>query len=177
MTAAQGYLHASLSHQHDFSQAIASLNAFIHSRCSQEKFVTLWTGIFDPRQMSLTYIDAGHGLAFLIRADKTIHMLDQDGGPPIGIDAGSTYQIASAQLSPGDQVLVISDGIIEQFGAESVTDGQLRQFGRDGIQSAIQSHHDGDDLLKSLFHALESFAGSKNYSDDVTTILLQCRTP
>ena len=67
----------------------------------QEKFVTLWTGIFDPRQMSLTYIDAGHGLAFLIRADKTIHMLDQDGGPPIGIDAGSTYhQIASAQLSP-----------------------------------------------------------------------------
>jgi phosphoserine phosphatase RsbU/P len=175
MTAAQGFLHASLAAHGDLVRAIASLNAFIQPRCPQDKFVTLWTGIFDPRQMSLTYVDAGHGLAMLSKADKSFQTLDENGGLPIGIELNFPYQSATAQLSPGEQVLVISDGIIEQFNAEALPDGQRRQFGQDGVRAAVKDAQ-GDDLLKYLFQALEGFAGGKGYSDDVTGILVRWPT-
>jgi len=172
MTAAQGFLHASLADHGDLNRAVASLNAFIQPRCPQEKFVTLWTGIFDPRRMSLEYIDAGHGLAFLLKTDQSLQALDENGGLPIGIDLNSPYQAATAPLSPGERVLVISDGITEQSNAEALPDGHRREFGRDGVRAAVQGAQ-GDDLLTQLFKSLDGFAGGKGYADDVTAILVQ----
>jgi serine phosphatase RsbU (regulator of sigma subunit) len=172
MTAAQGFLHASLIAHGDLSRAVNSLNAFVQPRCPSNTFVTLWTGIFDPGRMSLNYIDAGHGYASLIKTDKSIQTLDEHGGLPIGIELDFQYQTGTAQLSPGERVLVISDGIIEQFSAETLPDGQRRQFGQDGVRAAIAAAQ-GDDLLKQLFGALDHFAGGKGYSDDVTGVLVQ----
>jgi phosphoserine phosphatase RsbU/P len=172
MTAAQGFLHASLAAHGDLGRAIKSLNAFIQPRCPPESFVTLWTGIFDPKRMALDYIDAGHGYALLLKADQTVQALAENGGVPIGIDADFAYQTATVQLAPGERVLVISDGIIEQFGAESSPDGQRRQFDMDGVRAVIAAAK-GDDLLAQLFQALDRFAGGKGYSDDVTGVLVQ----
>jgi serine phosphatase RsbU (regulator of sigma subunit) len=171
MTAAQGFLHASLEAHGDLTRAVNSLNTFIQPRCPSNTFVTLWTGIFDPRRMSLEYIDADHGYALLIKPDKGAQTLAENGGLPIGIDVGDPYQTATAQLSPGERVLVISDGITEQFGAEVSRDGQRREFGQEGVRAAIAAAPE-DDLLKHLFEALEKFAGGKGYSDDVTAILV-----
>jgi hypothetical protein len=172
MTAAQGFLHASLTAHGDLARAVNSLNAFIQPRCPSGTFVTLWTGIFDPRRMSVDYVDAGHGYAMLLKADKSVQTLDENGGIPIGIDLNFQHQTAAAQLSPGERVLVISDGIIEQFSPEALPDGRRRQFGRDGVL-AVVAEAGGDDLLKQLFQALDRFAGGKGYSDDVTGILVQ----
>ena len=173
MTAAQGFLHASLTAHGDLARAITSLNEFIQPRCPSDTFVTLWTGIFDPRRMSVDYVDAGHGYAMLLRADKSIEALTENGGLPIGIDLRFPYQTATAQLGPGERVLVISDGIIEQFNAEALPDGQRRQFGQDGVRAVIAGAQ-GDDLLKQLFQTLNAFADGKGYSDDVTAILVEC---
>jgi serine phosphatase RsbU (regulator of sigma subunit) len=173
MTAAQSFLHASLANHGDLAAAVVSLNAFIQPRCPLEKFLTLWTGIFDPRRMSLDYVDAGHGLGLLLKVDKSFQWLDKNGGLPIGIDLSLPYETATVQLSPGERVLVISDGVIEQFNAD---DGQRRQFGKEGVQAAVNAAQ-GDDLLQQLFQALDRFAGGKGYSDDVTAILVQWPAP
>ena len=169
MTAAQSFLHASLADHSDLAGAVASLNAFIQPRCPQDKFLTLWAGIFDPLRMSLDYVDAGHGLAALLKADKSLQWLDENGGLPIGVDLSLPYQTATVQLSPGERVLVISDGVIEQFNAD---DGQRRQFGKDGVRGVVEAGQ-GNDLLKHLFETLNGFAGGNRYSDDVTGILVQ----
>jgi serine phosphatase RsbU (regulator of sigma subunit) len=122
--------------------------------------------------MCLEYIDAGHGYALLIKPDKSVQILAENGGLPIGIELGNPYQTATVQLLPAECVLVISDGIIEQFNAETLPDGQRRQFGQDGVRAVIAAAH-GDDLLKQLFQALNAFADGKGYSDDVTGILVQ----
>ena len=172
MTAAQGFLHASLAAHGDLGRAVNSLNEFIQPRCPSETFVTLWAGIFDPQQMRLTYVDAGQGYAMLLHADKSVRTLDENGGLPIGVDLNFRYQTAALQLSPGERVLVISDGIIEQFSAEALRDGQRRQFGHDGVRGVVAAAG-GDDLLNQLFQALDQFAGGKGYADDVTGILVR----
>ena len=171
MTAAQGFLHASLTAHGDLARAVNSLNAFVQPRCPSNTFVTLWTGIFDPLRMSLEYIDAGHGYALLLKPDKSAQILAENGGLPIGIDVSLPYYTAKAQLSPGERVLVISDGITEQFSAEALRDGQRQEFGLEGVRALIAAA-EGIDLLKQLFEALEKFAGGKGYSDDVTAVLV-----
>jgi hypothetical protein len=175
MTAAQGFLHASLTAHGDLARAVNSLNAFIQPRCPSDTFVTLWTGIFDPRRMALDYVDAGHGYAMLLKGDKSVQTLDENGGLPVGVDLNFPYQTAAVQLSPGQRVLVISDGIIEQFSAEAQPDEQRRQFGQEGVRDVVAAAQ-GDELLKQLFEALDRFAGGKGYSEDVTGVLVQWPT-
>jgi sigma-B regulation protein RsbU (phosphoserine phosphatase) len=172
MTAAQGFLHASLEAHGDLTRAVNCLNAFIQPRCPSETFVTLWTGIFDSRRMSLEYIDAGHGYALLIKPDKSVQPLAENGGLPIGIELGNPYQTATVQLSPAECVLVISDGIIEQSSAEVLRDGERQQFGQEGVRAVVAATHQGDNLLNQLFQALHAFAGGKGFSDDVTGVLV-----
>ena len=172
MTAAQGFLHASLTAHGDLARAITSLNEFIQPRCPPDTFVTLWTGIFDPRRMSLDYVDAGHGYAMLLKADASIQMLDENGGIPIGVDPTFTFQTATAAAPPRGRVLVFSDGLVEQTANGVSPDSPRREFGKVGVYAAIDGC-DGDNLLEHLFQELGTFAGGTGYTDDVTGVLVQ----
>jgi hypothetical protein len=171
MTAAQGFLHSSLMAHGDLVRAVNSLNAFVKPRCSAETFVTLWAGVFDPRDMSLQYVDAGHGYAMLLKNDRSVQALDENGGVPIGIDAEFKYESATADLGSGSRVLVFSDGIAEQTSDEVSADGQRREFGKDAVQQLIAECEAGD-VLDNLFEALAKFAGGKSFTDDVTGVLV-----
>ncbi len=95
----------------------------------------------------------------LIRADKSIKTLDENGGLPVGVDGNFQYQIGTVSLAPGERVLVFSDGLVEQC-SEGSTDGQRRDFGQDGVRAVVEGCQ-GDDLLKELFAALKQFAGGE----------------
>ena len=135
--------------------------------------MTLWVGIFDPRRMSLDYIDAGHGYAMLLKTNKSIQELDEKGGVPIGVDINAHYESASVIISSEDQVIVFSDGIVEQTNDEVLPDGQPQQFGKQGVCKVIETYG-GNDLLQEIFAALKAFAGGKRFTDDITGVLVQC---
>jgi phosphoserine phosphatase RsbU/P len=172
MTAAQGFLHASLAGHGDLASAMANLNAFVRPRCPNDKFITLWTGLFDPRQMTLHYIDAGHGYAVLLKDNGSFQKLEENGGLPIGVDLDFVYRPATVSLQPGERVLVISDGIIEQCSGDSSILPERGQFGLHGVMAAIQ-RSGGGDLIDQIFTALCEFAGGTHLSDDATGILVK----
>jgi serine phosphatase RsbU (regulator of sigma subunit) len=174
MTAAQGFIHASLIAHGELARAVTALNVFLEPRCSGDKFITLWTGIFDPQQMSLEYVDAGHGYALLVKAaDKRVQSLDEHAGVPVGAASDFQYETATAQLAPGDRALLFTDGIVEQVSEEAMRAGERQQFGIDGVARIIEENS-GEDLLTRLFQALHAFAGGKGFTDDVTGVLVQC---
>ena len=156
------------------ARAVTALNVFLEPRCSGDKFITLWTGIFDPQQMSLEYVDAGHGYALLVKAaDKRVQSLDEHAGVPVGAASDFQYETATAQLAPGDRALLFTDGIVEQVSEEAMRAGERQQFGIDGVARIIEENS-GEDLLTRLFQALHAFAGGKGFTDDVTGVLVQC---
>jgi phosphoserine phosphatase RsbU/P len=172
MTAAQGFLHASMADHADLARAVGNLNSFLRPRCPDDKFITLWSGLFDPKQMTLRYVDAGHGYAMLIKADGSLQKLDENGGPPIGVAGNYQYEEAIVRLPAGGRLLVISDGLVEQPAAEVPQDGVRRQFGVDGVGAAIRAAGH-DNLLDQIFGAVRDFAGDANLADDATGILVQ----
>ena len=60
----------------------------------------------------LTYVDAGHGLALIVRADGTISPL-LSGQVPIGILPDITYVTHHDHLAPDDTLVMYSDGLVD----------------------------------------------------------------
>ena len=75
-------------------------------------FVTLFHAHLDTARARLSYVDAGHGHAFLRRADGATQKL-QSGGIPLGTLPDQTYEEGSVVLGPGDALVVYSDGLVE----------------------------------------------------------------
>lgn len=174
MTAAQGFLHAALAQSADPVDAVMRLNRFIFPRRPAEKFITLWVGILDAAAGTLSYVNCGHGYAILGRKDGSIEQLDKDTGPPIGVDVQFQYQCETVPLETGARVMVVSDGIIEQFNAPPADATVRRQFGMAGLKEAIGSA--AADEVADVFAAVIRHAGTDRLSDDATVALVRWET-
>jgi phosphoserine phosphatase RsbU/P len=75
-------------------------------------FVTLFHARLEVASRRLSYVDAGHGHAFLLRDNGTAEELPL-GGPPLGVLASEAYQEGTVTLGPADAVVVYSDGLVE----------------------------------------------------------------
>lgn len=175
MTATQGYLHAALREHADPARAVDAANRFICPRRQAGKFVTAWVGVFDMNHLTLTYTDAGHSYALLVGVDGSIRQLDAAGGLPLGIDDSSQYTWETIPLPPGGRVMIVSDGIIEQF---DPTDSSPRateatQFGVDGLKRSLSATPTDGDAVAKLFADVITHAGGPNLADDATAVLVK----
>ncbi|MGA2229435.1 MAG: SpoIIE family protein phosphatase [Tepidisphaeraceae bacterium] len=171
MTAAQGFLHAALTQCTDPVDAVMRLSRFIFPRRPDEKFITLWVGILDSAAGTLTYVDCGHSFAILQHKDGTIQQLDQGGGPPIGVDIQFPYQSETVKFEAGARLMIVSDGIIEQYNALPADAALRRQFAIDGLKAAI-SKPTADEVAE-VFAAVIQHAGTDRLSDDATAAVVR----
>jgi sigma-B regulation protein RsbU (phosphoserine phosphatase) len=172
MTATHGFLHAALKYHGDPGRAVTDANRFVNPRRPDSKFVTMWVGVLDADTGMLSYVDAGHSYALIKRADGSFERLDRGGGLPIGVDPDLVYKIETVPVGSGDKLLVVSDGIIEQFGSGLPPPGQPRpQFEMTGVQASLEANH--PDEVAALFNAVIAHAGTDQLSDDATAVLVR----
>lgn len=167
MTAAQGFLHAAMEQYADVGKAVTALNRYIAPRRPASKFLTMWVGLIDPEKQTLSYVDAAHSYALLKKPDGTIDQLDQGGGLPIGVDDEGTYEAVQIPFGPGDQLIIASDGIIEQPAADSSNEQRV-QFEVEGFREAFSQP--SEDIVKVMFERIISFAGTDQLADDATVL-------
>lgn len=177
MTASFGFLHSLLETGHDVATASRMLTKFLHPRRPASRFVTLWVGVFDLNERTLTYADCGHGWAMLQHADGTYTSLDSGGGLPVGIDGDGEYIAETVELKPGSRAVIVSDGFVEQFGLTVDAAGKpvRDQFGMTGIRKSLAKRQQGtagSDDLKSLYDAVIAYAGTTQLADDATGIIV-----
>jgi serine phosphatase RsbU (regulator of sigma subunit) len=102
-----------------------------------------------------------------------VHMLDEGGGLPLGLDADAAYEDHREPLEPGGRVLVLSDGIVEQYGAGSAAAAvQNQQFGIERVRDVLRAAGQGCDAVDALFDAVESHAAASGFQDDATAVLV-----
>ncbi|MFQ3631500.1 PP2C family protein-serine/threonine phosphatase [Roseiflexus sp.] len=88
----------------------AALDEDLHQ---SDRFVTLFLAQLDTSNGRLLSVDAGHGLAFVQRADGAIETFDEQRGLPLGILPGEPYHQRETVLHPGDALVVYSDGLVD----------------------------------------------------------------
>lgn len=134
-------------------------------------FVTLLVATFDAETGLLSYTRAGHVPPFLRRADGAIERLTAACGPPLGLVEDINYRSATVQLRPGDQLLIVTDGITE------AADPSLALFGEQRIaDSFAQRTSCGKNFLNRLLDQVRAFESGTPQSDDIAALVLRIET-
>ncbi len=161
MATARAVLRA-LSPQHSPEETInIAAHALEADLQRSGRFVTLFHARLDVRERCLSYVDAGHGHAFVRRANHTLERLGEGGGLPLGILPGATYAEGHLTFSPGDTLVVYSDGLVDANPS----------LNNSSIAEALNGASGAAQMVDRLIR-LPDLAGPP--PDDLTVLVLHC---
>ena len=150
------------------ADAIFKLNELMQEAGMLDKFVTLGAGLLDPASHQVTFVNAGHlaPLWFQKASGNIVEALTRDaGGFPLGVAEGIPYDAVTVALSPGDVVVLFSDGITEAKNREG------KDFGNDGVLTTLQSGPmTASTMGKRLVNAVRQHSAGCKQHDDITVV-------
>ncbi|HEX6588906.1 MAG TPA: GAF domain-containing SpoIIE family protein phosphatase [Longimicrobiales bacterium] len=83
---------------------------------STEMYMSIWYGVIDADACTITYANAGHPHAFVLRGDGTRERMDAT-NPPLGLLPLSEYGEGVVEWRPGqDLVVLFTDGLSDALG-------------------------------------------------------------
>ncbi|HLO41733.1 MAG TPA: PP2C family protein-serine/threonine phosphatase [Phycisphaerales bacterium] len=134
-------------------------------------FVTAFYGVFDEHERTLTYSNAGHPSPLWKKhgQERIDELPSVHSGLPLGIMEEIEFSPESVHLSPGDSVLLYTDGISEARGDTGEMYGTERL--KNALRNALCSKHP----MGSLIEDLGIFCGTTPAGDDRTMLLAQVR--
>ncbi|MDT7541139.1 MAG: phosphoserine phosphatase RsbU/P [Acidobacteriota bacterium] len=151
-------------------QMAASINGQLCRSTDSNRFATAFLALYDDASRRLRYVNCGHDAPLLVRASGTIERLDI-GGTVLGAFDWATYEEASATLSPGDLLLLFSDGITEAHNeaSEEYGDKRLTEFAISNRESSAE------ELCRAIFLEIGMWSGGQERNDDQTIVILKAR--
>ena len=164
----QGIFSAQAATTDSPSQTISRVNLALYRRGIESRFVTLMYGSMRP-DGRLTYCNAGHNPPLVISStSQTIRRLEC-GGPIVGLFEAAHFDEETVALSPGDWLIVFSDGVSEAMSASG------DEYGEGRIVTVVEKHKDVEpkQLLEALFADVREFARGAPQSDDITAMVLR----
>ncbi len=170
MSNLQANLHALVNKQDcNLEELVVKLNIAIKKITKGEKYLTLFVSIFDKKERSLTYINAGH-IPPILAFEKELENLDK-GTTIIGI-FDSLDKIETTKLIVKKQSLLVlfTDGITD------VRNEKGTYFNQENIFEFIKTnkHLDPFTLNTELMATINMFKSEENdFPDDIT--ILTCR--
>jgi sigma-B regulation protein RsbU (phosphoserine phosphatase) len=136
-------------------------------------FVTMACAVLDGESGELRYASAGHERPLLRRVGGATTVLVPEGGPALGLGAGSAFPVWTGHLAPGDALVLCTDGVSEAFSAEGVAFG-LERF----RQVVAETPPDALDALPTrLVAAVDRFSAGGGPRDDLALLALQYLPP
>jgi PAS domain S-box-containing protein len=95
-------------------QLLDTLNAALLQQVTGDEFCTVAVVVLEPSNggMAMTAATAGHPRPVVVRVDGTLDEVAQP-GPPAGLFPNARFPEVTTKLSPGDVVVLYTDGIIE----------------------------------------------------------------
>lgn len=129
-------------------------------------FVTAFYAIYDPDRGTLTYANAGHVPPRLIRCqDGSRRLMEGKKRLPLGISEREEYPEDVVVLTPGDQVIFCTDGIIDAMSP----DGE--SFGIEGVDKALAHCPIGAQaMVDCVLNDLKQFTAGAAPTDDRTLL-------
>jgi serine phosphatase RsbU (regulator of sigma subunit) len=167
----QGVFLMAAANPRDLEGTLAALNLFLLDRTHGEKYATVFYCTLDSYGQ-LRYANAGHCAPFLVGADGRLRKLHTT-GMPVGMIEDATFQVAEVQLTPGDKVLIYSDGVTEAANSE----GEF--FGAEGVRACARDHFrdTAEGLREAVLAAQERFTEGGAVADDITVLVLEYAAP
>lgn len=139
---------------------LAAEKALFGDDRNRDTFATVFHAVIDAGSGLIDFVDAGHGLTLVVRADGTSERLSSH-NLPLGLrPAGVDWEIGRTRVGRGDLIVSVSDGALDAYDS---TLESLRMIG-DDLRAAADA--------EGFFDSLALRVSTHQVDDDVTAVVL-----
>jgi sigma-B regulation protein RsbU (phosphoserine phosphatase) len=164
----QATLRGQTATESPVAATMARSNTLLYRSTDPEKFATLFMGVLDPPSGRISYCNAGHERPILFRREGALERLTE-GGLALGVLETFPYAGGSTVLSPGDVLVVYSDGISE------ATDELGNFFGEARLIECVREHASlgAAELMAAVMEAVRRHENGAPRADDLTIVVIR----
>ena len=146
----------------------ARLNALLMEDIGSDHYLTMILADCDFSTGRICLSQAGHPSPLLQRADGKIEF-PQAFGMPIGLIDGANYEAFEIWLTPGDRLLLFTDGVTECAAPDGTL---LDEVGLARLATDLAQHKQAD-FMEALTSELRAYQGCEEFQDDVSAALIE----
>jgi sigma-B regulation protein RsbU (phosphoserine phosphatase) len=132
-------------------------------------FITACCAMVDAATRELSYANAGHPPALLLRAGETRWSTLNADGMPLGIFRAIDFSEVKVTLHTGDIVVFYTDGLTEARNEAGAMFGTNRL----GEMVVAHRHDEPEKLVKAVLAELDRFSGVRQPDDDITIVVMK----
>ena len=136
-------------------------------------FVTVFAGILNLASGMIAHVNAGQDAPFLLRTGADPVELTGEGGPPLGTIEDFQYPVERHQLTPGDLLLLYTDGVTEAEARDDsfYTAARLALLLRSAPTASAKA------LVEFVREDIRRFAAGAEQADDITMLAIRWTGP
>ena len=155
----QGIICAQLESGREITDIAAWVDQFIARKQVSGKYATMVIAKVH-HSGKMEFLNCGHVDGMLVRGNGVEQLSSQC--VPVGLVPGMGYKSEVVQLSPGDKLFLVSDGVTETF------DNEGNEFGVNRLAALLAAHPSVASILDSVY----AFASGPSLDDDCTVVSL-----
>ena len=133
-------------------------------------FVTAFICVLDLETNRVTFINAGHNLPFVQKADGEFQMITAKANMVLGMMEDVPYREQYLELSKGDCIYLYTDGVTEALNPKQ------ELLGDANLTSMLNRHRemagDADAFVDAMYDEVDAFADGEMQADDITMVYL-----
>jgi sigma-B regulation protein RsbU (phosphoserine phosphatase) len=147
---------------------LTELNELILASTDPGQFITLAIAYVDPAASRLVYASAGHNPPLVLRRNGAIELLTVS-GLLLGVVPEAAYAETTAAFTPGDTLVLYTDGVVE------AQDAIGSFYGDDRLAELLRDVGDLDAsaIRDRIVESVNAFAGSEGPGDDLTVVVVR----
>ncbi len=148
---------------------LSSVNRRILADTSSDQFVSVFYGVIEPATGKLVYSNAGHYPPYVLssRNGGAVHRLSRT-GMILGVEKDERWRQEAIPLSPGDVLVLYTDGITDAENAEGAFFGEERLL--DTLRANVG--RSAAEIQEALLKAVSDFSEGTVQTDDIALVVV-----
>jgi sigma-B regulation protein RsbU (phosphoserine phosphatase) len=168
MAMAKGVLQTEVEHSlYNLPTVMERLNRFFCRQAEEGRLMTLFLALVDSTSGELQWCSAGQGPVYIYHPHGQFFEELSCTGTPLGVLRDSQFENRKTRLSPGDILIVGTDGLWE---ARNRT-GEM--FSVERFRQVLATWHqkNAQEICSRMLERVSSFTGRAEAEDDMTLVI------
>lgn len=153
--------------QREPSEILENLNRVVERNVDPSMFITMFYGLYNPKDETFSYASAGHEPGFYYHADQDKFEEIEAKGLVLGATDNAKYQQSVNHIKKDDCIILLTDGVTEcRLGDRFIERDEILQVIREHIHLPAQ---EAVEKVYQYFERLQDF----DLRDDFTLIIIR----
>ena len=153
--------------QNTVKDSVKNSNILLFNSTASNRFATVFYGVLDYSNNSITYCNAGHDAPIDIKDGQITRLTE--GGLLLGSFDFAEFEEATRNIDAGELIVIYSDGVTEAMNRLN------QEFGEEKFISLIKSNQNlsAKELNDLILNELKTHTGNVPQSDDITLMIIK----